>query len=285
MKRDKARKRQAAYLQRETPEEREARLQKARDYKQAMKNKKSQQVLDAEREARREYERNRKRDQRARAPRETYQQKEVRLLKRREDKALSLPDEPPEPKNDPRKGAHKLEYNKNRNKAVRANETPQEREARLEKMRQYSAERRANKEMKTSAKVKDATNKRVAEFRSKRTPEQLQQDRQAAKEGMANLKERRSNNLEEKPDEAYDSRTRDYHLKCNVRKWRLEVAKKGADAGPEPLLYNGEPEYCHRCDQDLKVPLAGKGRCPCHECAKLFNKYNEYIKRTNVLLN
>ena len=62
MKRDKARKRQAAYLQREIPQEREARLQKARDYKQAAKAKKSQEVLNAEKEARREYERNRKRD-------------------------------------------------------------------------------------------------------------------------------------------------------------------------------------------------------------------------------
>ena len=150
-------------------------------------------------------------------------------------------------------------------------------------MRQYSAERRANREMKTPAKVKEATKERMAAFRSKRTPEQIQQDRQAAKEGMANLKECRTNNLEEKPHEAYFSRTPDYHLNCKVRKWRLEVAKEGTDPGPEPLSNNGEPEYCHICDQDLKVPLAGKGRCPCHKCAVLLNKVNEYIKRTNIL--
>ena len=73
-------------------------MQKAKDYKKAMKIQKSQTVRDAEREARREYERNRKRDQRARAPRETYEEKEARLLKRREDRARSLHKEAPEPK-------------------------------------------------------------------------------------------------------------------------------------------------------------------------------------------
>ena len=92
--------------------------------------------------------------------------------------------------NDPRKGAHKLEYDRMQKRAQRANETPQEREARLEKMRQYSAERRANKAMKTSsAKVREATKKRVADFRAERTNEQIQQDRDAAREGMARLAE------------------------------------------------------------------------------------------------
>ena len=106
MKREKARKRQAAYLQRETAQEREARLQKARDYKQAMKAKKSQEVLNAEKEAHREYEGNRKRDQQA------SEVKEVRLLKRREERAKSHPKEASVSINDPRKGAHKLEYDR-----------------------------------------------------------------------------------------------------------------------------------------------------------------------------
>ena len=276
MKRDKARKRQAAYLQRETPQEREARLQKARDYKQAAKAKKSQEVLNAEKEARREYERNRKQDQRAK---ETHEDKEVRLLKKRESWANSKPKGPSVSANDPRKGAHKLEYDRMQKRAQRANETSQEREARLEKMRQYSAERRANKAMKTSTKVLEATKKRVADFRAGRTNEQIQQDRDAAREGMARLAEGHRK-------VPYVERGPDYHLQCKVRKWRLEVAKKGAAAaGPEPLLMNGKPEYCHQCDQDLKVPVAGRGRCPCRECAILFRKFNDYVKRTNVLLN
>ena len=256
-------------------------MQKARDYKHAVKNQKSLEVLDAEREARRENERNRKREQRARAAApggETYEEKEARLLKRREERAGSLHKETPGPKSDPRKGAQKLEYNRNRNKAQRANETPEAREARLEKMRQYSAERRANKAMKTSAKVKEATKERMAAFRAKRTPEHIQQDREAAREGMARLAEGHRK-------VPYIERAPHYHVDCRVRKWRLEVAKNGADAGPEPLLTNGKPEYCHQCDQDLKVPLAGRGRCPCRECALLFKRFNEYVRRTNVCLD
>ena len=256
-------------------------MQKARDYKQTVRSQKSQEVLDAEREARREKERNRKREQRARAAGptgETYQDKEARLLKRREERAGSLHQQTPEEKSDPRRGAHKLEYNRNRNKEQRANETPEAREARLEKMRQYSAERRANKAMKTSSKVTEATKERMAAFRAKRTPEQIQHDKEAAREGMARLAEGHRK-------VAYVERAPHYHLDCRVRKWRLEVAEKGAAAGPEPLLTNGKPEYCHQCDQDLKVPVAGKGRCPCRECAVLFRKFNDYVRRTNVCLN
>ena len=246
-----------------------------------MRSLKSQEVLDAECEARRERERNRKREQRARAAGptgETYEDKEARLLKRREERAGSLHQQTPEQKSDPRKGAHKLEYNRNRNKVQRANETPEAREARLEKMRQYSAERRATKTMKTSSKVTEATKERMAAFRAKRTPEQIQHDREAAREGMARLAEGHRKM-------AYVERAPHYHVDCRVRKWRLEVAEKGAAAGPEPLLTNGKPEYCHQCDQDLKVPVAGKGRCPCRECAVLFGKFNDYVRRTNVCLN
>ena len=68
---------------------------------------------------------------------------------------------------------------------------------------------------------------------------------------------------------------------CKVRIWRLLVAE-GADAGPEPLMTNGKPEYCHLCDQDLKVPLAGKGRCPCYNCAVLFGKKEEWCKARDI---
>ena len=168
-------------------------LQMAEDYKQAVKSKKSQEVLDAEREARREYERNRKRDQRAR---ETKEEKEARLLKRREVRAKSLHKEPREHNIDQIKGACKLEYDRNLKRAQRANETPHNREARLEKMRQYSAERRANNPMKTSAKVKEATRERVAAYRSKRTLQQIQRDRESAKERMGNLRRNRTGEMQ-----------------------------------------------------------------------------------------
>ena len=278
-KREKARLRQAARRKRETPEEQETRLQKARDFKQAMKNNNPPEVLEAKKEARREYERTWKREQRAR---ETKEEKEARLQKRREVRAQSLHKEPPPPKNDPRRGAQKLEYDRSQKRAQRANETSQEREARLEKMRQYSAERRANKMVTTSAKVKEATRVRVAAHRASRTDAQVEQDRAAAKARMDNL---RKNRTEEDKTLAYIAR---YHgpskhneANCKVRKWRLLVAS-GADAGPEPLFPNGMPEDCHQCDQDLKVPPAGKGRCDCYQCAKLFGKAEEWCKARDI---
>ena len=281
MKREKARRRQAAYLERESQEEREARLQRARDYKHKVK---SQEVLDAEKDARRKYERNKKREQRAR---ETKEEKDARLQKIREYRAGSFPKEQPKQapisNTDPRKGARKLEYDRNQKRLQRANETPEQREARLEKMRQYSAERRANKEMKTSAKVKKATKERMDAFRAKRSPEEIEQDKAAAKERMDNF---RSNRTDEDKTLAWIARNtgpkKHDVANCKVRKWRLLKAR-GGDA-PEPLMENGtgRVEYCHHCDQDLSVPLAGKGRCPCRDCAVLFDKLDEYYKRRST---
>ena len=62
---------------------------------------------------------------------------------------------------------------------------------------------------------------------------------------------------------------------------------EGADAGPEPFHKEdddwdpdspGTPLQCHDCDQDPNLPLAGKGRCPCYECAVHLGKVEEWKK-------
>ena len=44
-------------------------------------------------------------------------------------------------------------------------------------------------------------------------------------------------------------------------------------------ICNDMPIYCHTCDQDLDLPVAGKGRCPCYDCAVLFDNLYEYQQR------
>ena len=188
--------------------------------------------------------------------------------------------------------ATRKDEHKNRMKEARANESAEQREARLQKMREYSASRRANKAARAkeaavypeiprvgSAKEREKTRKRVAAIRANRTEEQVQHDREVSRKGMAKLKERRSLRTDdEKVNDYYGAiyrRAARNHLSgCKVRKYRLAVAS-GDDPGPEPL-YNGRPEYCHDCDQDLDLPVAGEGRCPCYYCAELFDKVAEY---------
>ena len=91
-------------------------------------------AIAQEREAQKEFERNKKKQQRAS---ETPQQREARLQKMREYNArrtstfkLNATIQEHEAKK---------EYERNKKKQQRANETPQQREARLEKMRDYNA--------------------------------------------------------------------------------------------------------------------------------------------------
>ena len=185
------------------------------------------------------------------------------------------------------------EWDRNRKKEDRANETAQQREARLQKMREYSASRRANKAARAkeaavypeiprvgSAKEREKTRKRVAAIRAKRTDEQVQHDREVSRKGMAKLKERRTlrtdeEEVEERYAAIYRRAARNHQSGCKVRKYRLAVAK-GDDPGPEELMPCGKPIYCHDCDQDLDLPVAGEGRCPCYNCAVLFDKVAEY---------
>ena len=127
-------------------------------------------------------------------------------------------------------------------------ETPEERESRLQKMREYSASRRANKANNTSSEEREATRERVAAFRARRTPEEVQHDREKAKEGMKKMYERRSDYTDEEWAEICrnkkeiigggERRGKHHHDRtCPVRMWRLKVAA-GTEAGPEPMYTN-----------------------------------------------
>ena len=184
------------------------------------------------------------------------------------------------------------EFERKKQKERLSRETPDERESRLQKMREYSASRRANKAI--SSKEREATRERVAAFRARRTPEEVQHDREKAKEGMKKTWERRSDYT---ADEWADicrnrkeiigggqRRGKHHHDRtCPVRMWRLKVAA-GTEAGPEPM-YNGRLQNCHYCDQDMELPLAGEARCwktGCYTCSKLFGLEEEWCKKRNI---
>ena len=222
-----------------------------------------------------EYERKQKQQHRAQ---ETTEQRESRLQRMRDYSAV------------------RKDWDKKRMKEARANETAEQREARLQKMRDNSAARRATKAERAkeaavypeiprvgSAKEREKTRKRVAAIRANRTAEQVEHDREVSRKGMAKLKERRMLCTDGEKAREYIATTarraaRDHQSNCRVRKYRLAVAK-GEDPGPEELNPNGKPINCHTCDQDLDLPLAGKGRCPCYDCAVLFDKVYEYDQR------
>ena len=175
----------AAHRKRETPEEHEARLQKDREYRK----KKTEGASDKEREAKRKYEADRKRE---RLARETKEEKEARLQKRRESRARSLNKEPPLEKKALRTGDDIREYERKQKKKQLARETSEQREARLKKMREYSASRRGKKEMKVSPQVKDSTKERMRAIRANWTEEEKVQDRLKAKERMNRVRQART---------------------------------------------------------------------------------------------
>ena len=139
-------------------------------------------------------------------------------------------------------------------------------EMRLEKAREYKATRKAA----STPMEKERTRVRVEAYRAKRTDEEVKRDREAAYWGMRKL---RSNQAAPKwsSQEKHDQ-------ECIVRKWRLLIAE-GADAGQEPQHSGGIRYYCHICDQDPTVPLAGSGRCHCYDCAVLHDKVDEWMER------
>ena len=300
--------RKASQRANETQGQREARLERHRDQTAAVRaqeteaQRKARQEADKERTAKSRaaeteaqkkarQEANRIRTAQARAA-ESAAQREERLKSDKERKAASNRNEAPKVRGERPKGEWTLakekgglalrEFERKKQKERLSRETPEERENRLQKMREYSASRRANNTIKISSKVREATRERVAALRAKRTPEEVQHDREKAKEGMKKTWERRSDYT---ADEWADicrnrkeiigggqRRGKHHHDRtCPVRMWRLKVAA-GTEAGPEPM-YNGRLQNCHYCDQDMELPLAGEARCwktGCYTCSKLF---------------
>ena len=243
----------------ETQEERDARLQRMREYSASRRATQEKETSES-RQAQKEHEAKMKREQRAK---ETPAQREARLQKMKDYRARikseSVSQGRPAPIPDFRA------YDRDQKRTQRALETPEEKEARLQKARDYKASRKA----KSTPREKERTRERVAAFRAKRTDEEKKQDNEAAKLGMAKVRSNRTAPSWPCP--------KMHEEQCRVRKWRLLMAQ-GADAGPEPTVPNGRGVPCHRCDQDLAVPLAGDGRCPCYDCAVLHNKIDEWMK-------
>lgn len=149
----------------ETHEQRESRLQNRRE----IRAQKAREASSEERLAQREYERCRKNEQRAYIRKnETPQEREIRLHKRREYEAHFY-GEAVEEKRKQRTGDDIREYERNQKKEQRARETSEQRERRLQKMRDYSASRRENKTSTISDKVKEATRQRIAALKASRT--------------------------------------------------------------------------------------------------------------------
>ena len=73
-------------------------------------------------------------------------------------------------------------------KSIPARETPQKREERLQKAREY----KATYKRKSTSKEREAARERMAAIRAKRSEEQIAKDREAAKQRMANVRGRRT---------------------------------------------------------------------------------------------
>ena len=88
------------------------------------------------------------------------------------------------------------EYERNQKKLQRARETPEQRELRLQKAREY----KATYQRKSTPKEKAATRERVAAIRANWTDEQIAKNREATRKRMADLRNRRRAEAENTAD-------------------------------------------------------------------------------------
>ena len=89
------------------------------------------------------------------------------------------------------------EYERNQKRAQRARETPEQRELRLQKAREY----KATHKRKSTSKEREATRERVAHIRANWTDEQVAQDREATRQRMANMRSKRRVEVQEEVEE------------------------------------------------------------------------------------
>ena len=89
------------------------------------------------------------------------------------------------------------EYERNQKRVQRARETPEQREVRLQKAREY----KATYKRKPTPKEKEETRERVAAIRANWTDEQIAKNREATRKRMADLRSRRRVDTEKTTDE------------------------------------------------------------------------------------
>ena len=171
-------------------------------------------------QAQKDYEKNKKKQQRAN---ETPQQREARLQKMKEYDAKIM--------GSTRKSRDKSsmpfsltkEYDRNQKRMQRERETPEQREERLQKAREY----KASYIPKATSKEKEATVVRVAAAKAKRTEEQIAKDQAAARQRMANVRSRRT--IEERREEQQKQRER----RMGEPNWRRRESERWGDKALE----------------------------------------------------
>ena len=137
---------------------RESRLQKKRDDEAHRRATFKVNATPRDIEAQREYERNKKKKQLAN---ETPQQREARLQRMRNYRARSSSTKGRRDKSTPAV-SYTREYDRNQRRIQRERETPQQREERLQKAREYKA---TYKPPKSTRKERDAARERMAAIR------------------------------------------------------------------------------------------------------------------------
>ena len=242
--------------------DRETLLQKKRDDSARRRSNFNANATDQEREAQREYERNKKRQQRAN---ETLEQREDRLQKMKEYKARINSTEDGMNKRVSNKFCYTREYDRIQRSIQRERETPEQREERLQKAREY----KTTYKPKATVKEKDAKREYMAAMRANRTEEQIAQDREAARQRMANVRSRMT--VDERNEEKDKQRERRMG-EPNWRRKELDLIGDKAQEERERKLASGkwrQSENYYGCleaiDPDnLEWDCPAGPDCKCH---------------------
>ena len=168
-----------------------------------------------EKEAQREYERNKKKQQRAI---ETPQQREARLQKMRDYRAEVFGSTERGRDKSPA-NCYSREYDRNQKRIQRERETSQQREERLQSAREYMS----TYKHKATPKEKEAIRQKMAVSRANRTEEQVAKDREAARQRMAKVRSRMT--VDERNEEKDKKRER----RMGEPNWRSQEYDRMAD--------------------------------------------------------
>ena len=245
----------------DTSGNRELGLQKKRDNSAKRRSDFKFNATDQEREAQREYERKKKKQQRQN---ETPEQREARLQKKRDYRAEFYGSvERRKDKSTPAFSCTR-EYDRNQRRIQRERETPEQREERLRKAREY----KATYKRKSTPKEKEATRARVATARANWTTEQIAKDREAATQRMENVRSGRT------VDEINEEKEKKRLRRMGEQNWRrreLERWGEKAEEERQRKLASGKwREGDRHCDlvpidpENLEWDCPAGPKCTCH---------------------